>query len=315
MASARATRDGFGDGLIELGKINPNVVVLSADLTDSTRASWFKERYPERFFGMGVAEQDMISAAAGFALAGKIPFACTFGVFASGRAWDQIRISVAYMNLKVIIVGTHGGISVGQDGATHQALEEITLMRVLPNMAVVVPCDSIEAKKATIEAASYAGPVYLRLGRDPAPTITKDTDPFKIGKANVIKDGEDVSIIACGVMVNEAMLACDLLQKDGISARVINLHSPKPLDEAVILKAAKETLAIVTAEEHTLAGGMGSAVSEFVGSNYPVPIKMIGVKNKFGESGKPEELFDKFKLRAKDIAQAAKESIKLKKSR
>ena len=307
------TRDGFGEGLMELGLRNKNVVVLSADLTDSTRAAWFKEKFPERFFGLGVAEQDMIGTAAGFALMGKIPFACTFGVFASGRAWDQIRISVAYMNLNVKIAGTHGGISVGPDGATHQALEEISLMRILPNMTVIVPCDAVEAKKATIEAANIKGPVYIRLGRSAVPVITKNDSAFKIGKADILRDGKDLAIFACGQMVHEAIAACDILEKEGIKARLINLHTPKPMDIDAVIKAARETGAIVTAEEHTLAGGLGSAIAEVVVQNCPVPIKMVAVRNRFGVSGEPEELFEYFGLKAKDIVKAAKEAISMKK--
>ncbi len=307
------TRDGFGHGLVELGKINKDVVVLSADLTDSTRANWFKKEFPQRFFGMGVAEQDMIGAAAGFALSGKIPFACTFGVFASGRAWDQVRISVAYMDLNVKIIGTHGGISVGQDGATHQALEEISLMRILPNMTVIVPCDALEAKKATISAANHKGPVYIRLGRAAVPIITKEEDSFKIGKAIVIKDGKDVTIFACGQMVYESLAACEILSKDGIDARLVNMHTPKPIDKACIVRAAKETGAIVTAEEHTIAGGFGSAIAEVVVESCPVPIKFVGVRDKFGQSGEPDELFEHFGLKAKDIVSAAKSAIAMKK--
>jgi transketolase len=307
------TRDGFGKGLLELGQINKDVVVLCADLTDSTRASWFKEKFPSRFFGFGVAEQDMFGAAAGLALMGKIPFACTFGVFAAGRAWDQLRISVAYMELNVKIVGTHGGVSVGEDGATHQAIEEIALMRVLPNMTVVVPADAKEAKKATIQAAmDIKGPVYIRLGRNPSPLITRDEDPFRIGKANVLREGGDLAVIACGIMVNEAILACEQLSKQGITARLINLHTPKPLDKETILKAAKETKAIVTAEEHLLFGGLGSAVSEFLSQNYPVPIKMVGIDDRFGESGKPSELFKELNLTAQDIVKAAKQALEMK---
>ncbi len=306
------TRDGFGHGLVELGKINKDAVVLSADLTDSTRANWFKKEFPERFFGLGVAEQDMIGAAAGFALMGKIPFACTFGVFASGRAWDQIRVSVAYMNLNVKIVGTHGGISVGPDGATHQALEEISLMRILPNMTVIVPCDALEAKKATISAANHKGPVYIRLGRSAVPIITKEEDLFKIGKASVIKDGKDVTIFACGQMVYESLIACEILGLDGIDARLINIHTPKPIDKDCIIKAAKETGAVVTAEEHTIAGGFGSAVSEILVENCPVPVKFVGIRDKFGLSGEPEELFEHFGLKAKNIVQAAKDAIAMK---
>ena len=307
------TRSGFGKGLLELGQKDKRVVVLCADLTDSTRAGWFKEKFPDRFFGFGVAEQDMFGAAAGLALMGKIPFACTFGVFASGRAWDQVRVSIAYMDLNIKIIGTHGGISVGEDGATHQAIEEITLMRVIPGMTVVVPADAQEAKKATIQAAlEIEGPVYIRLGRSPVPVITKENDFFKIGKANVLKEGNDLAIIACGNMVYEAMLACEELSKEGIAARLINLHTPKPLDEEVILKAAEETRAIVTAEEHLLFGGLGSAVSEFLSQNCPVPIKMVGINDRFGESGKPVELFTAFNLTAQDIIKAAKAALNMK---
>ena len=308
------TRDGFGHGLVELGKTNKDVVVLSADLTDSTRANWFKKEFPERFFCLGVAEQDMIGAAAGFALMGKIPFACTFGVFASGRAWDQIRVSVAYMDLNVKIVGTHGGISVGPDGATHQALEEISLMRILPNMTVIVPCDVFEAKKATISAANHKGPVYIRLGRSGAPVITKEEDLFRIGKASLLKDGKDVTIFACGQMVYESLVACDILGSDGIDARLINMHTPKPIDKDCIIKAAKETGAIVTAEEHTIAGGFGSAIAEVIAENCPVPLKFVGVRDKFGQSGEPDELFEHFDLKAKNIVQAAKDAIAMKRT-
>jgi len=309
------TRDGFGHGLVDLGKVNKDVVVLSADLTDSTRANWFKKEFPERFFGLGVAEQDMIGTAAGFAIMGKVPFACTFGVFASGRAWDQIRVSVAYMDLNVKIVGTHGGISVGPDGATHQALEEISLMRILPNMTVIVPCDALEAKKATISAANHRGPVYIRLGRSGTPVITKEKEIFKIGKANVIKDGKDVTIFACGQMVYESLVACEILGSDGIDARLINMHTPKPIDEECIIKAAKETGAIVTVEEHTIAGGLGSAVSEVLIEKCPVPVKFVGVRDKFGLSGDPNELFEHFGLKAKNIVLAAKDAIAMKKSK
>ncbi|MBI5123794.1 MAG: transketolase family protein [Candidatus Omnitrophica bacterium] len=307
------TRDGFGEGLVELGRKNKDIVVLSADLTDSTRANWFKKEFPDRFFGLGVAEQDMFSTAAGFALMGKTPFACTFGVFASGRAWDQIRVSVAYMDLNVKIIGTHGGISVGPDGATHQALEEIALMRILPNMTIVVPCDALEAKRATIEAAGIKGPVYIRLGRSGAPVITEESGTFKIGKANVLKDGKDVTVFACGHMVWEAMLACDTLKKEGINARLINIHTPKPIDKDCVIKAARETGAIVTAEEHTIAGGFGSAIAEIVVENCPCPIKFVGIRDKFGVSGESDELFDHFGLRANNIVAAAKEALAMKK--
>lgn len=311
----RPTRDGAGEALVELGKINKNVIVLSADLTDSTRAGWFKKEFPDRFISFGVAEQDMIGSAAGLALSGKIPFACTFGVFASGRAWDQVRVSVAYMNLNVKIIGTHGGITVGEDGATHQALDEVALMRILPHMTVVVPCDAVEAYKTTIQAATYPGPVYIRLGRNPAPILTKMEDPFKIGKATLYRDGKDLTIITCGHSLYEAKQAGEKLQKEGIDARIINLHTPKPLDEKLILKAAKETGAFVTVEEHTIFGGMGSAVSEFISQNLPVPIKMVGIRDSFGESGTPLELLEHFNLTTDDVVRAAREAVKAKKQK
>ncbi len=306
------TRDGFGKGLVELGKTDKNVVVLSADLTDSTRASWFKKEFPDRFFGLGVAEQDMIGAAAGFALMGKVPFACTFGVFASGRAWDQVRVSVAYMNLNVKIVGTHGGISVGPDGATHQALEEIALMRILPNMSIIVPADAIEAKKATIAAARRKGPVYLRFGRSGVPVVTKESDEFVIGKACTLREGSDVTIFACGQMVSEAMIACDELAASGISAKLVNVHTPKPLDKEAVIAAARQTGAVVTAEEHTVLGGLGGAIAEVLVQEAPVPMKMVGVQDRFGVSGEPDELFELFGINAKHIAIAARDVLKKK---
>ncbi|MBN1405630.1 MAG: transketolase family protein [Candidatus Omnitrophica bacterium] len=305
----KGTRDGYGKGLLELGQKNKDVVVLSADLTSSTRADWFKEKFPDRFFSFGVAEQDMVSTAAGFALSGKIPFCCSFGVFASGRAWDQVRTSVAYMNLNVNIGGTHGGISVGPDGATHQALEEIALMRVLPHMSVVAPCDFLEAKKATVAAAYTPGPVYLRLSRENLPIITKEEDEFEIGKAKILKNGSDITIIACGIMVYQAMLADEILKKKNIEATIINLHTIKPLDAKAVINAAKKTKAVVTCEEHLLAGGMGSAVAELLSQNYPVPIEMIGVNDRFGESGSPWELMKKFHLMPEDIADACERAI------
>jgi transketolase len=306
------SRDGFGRGLVRLGRENKDVVVLSADLTDSTRAAWFKKDFPDRFFGLGVAEQDMFGTAAGFALMGKIPFACTFGVFASGRAWDQLRVSVSYMNLNVKIAGTHGGISVGPDGATHQALEEISLMRILPNMTIVVPCDAVEAERATVEAAKIGGPVYLRLGRSGMPVITRETDDFKIGKANTLREGKDLTIFACGQMVYESILACDILEKEGVRARLVNIHTPKPIDKEAITKAAYETGAFVTVEEHTIAGGLGSAIAEVVAPLKPVPIRMVGIQNRFGVSGEAEELFEYFGLTPKNIVIAAREVLKMK---
>lgn len=306
---SKPTRDGFGEGIVELGAKRKDIVVLSADLTESTRASWFKEKFPDRFFSMGVSEQDMMGTAAGLALSGKVAFACTFGAFAAGRAWDQVRVSIAYMDVDVKIVGTHGGISVGEDGPTHQAIEEITLMRVLPNMTVIVPCDAREAKKATIACASHKGPAYLRLGRSGVPIITKEDDKFEIGKANILRDGKDAAIIACGTEVYEALCAYEMLKNEGISARVINMHTPKPIDREIIIKAAQETEAIVTAEEHTVVGGLGSAVAEVLAESHPVPIEFVGVRDRFGESGAPKELFKLFGLTADDIAKAVKKVI------
>ncbi len=307
-----ATRDGFGKALLELGAENPDVVVLSADLTESVRAHWFKEKYPARFISHGVAEQDMISAAAGFALSGKIPFACTFGAFASGRAWDQVRVSVAYMNLNVNIAGSHGGISVGEDGATHQALEEIALMRIIPNMTVVVPADSKEAYLATKQAVGIQGPVYLRLGRAKVPFLAAKQD-FVIGKALTLTEGDDIAIIACGHLVHDALTAAEKLRAKKIKARVINLHTPKPIDRETIIKAAKETGAVLTIEEHTIAGGMGSAVAEVLVENYPVPMKLMGVIDEFGLSGSPEELYKYFGLTEENIVEEAEKLVGKKK--
>ncbi|RKY42398.1 MAG: transketolase family protein [Candidatus Makaraimicrobium thalassicum] len=299
-----STRDGFGKALVEIGKSNKDVVVLSADLTESVRAHWFKEKFPDRFISHGIAEQDMISTAAGLALSGKIPFACTFGVFASGRAWDQVRVSVAYMNLNVNIVGSHGGISVGEDGATHQALEEIALMRILPNMTVVVPADSEEAYSATEQAVKIPGPVYLRLGRMKVPVL-KDKPEFKIGRAGIMAEGDDITIIACGHLVCEALEAAHQLRDRNIQARVMDLHTPKPIDKEAIIKAAEETGAILTVEEHAVYGGMGSAVAEVIVEMSPVPMKMMGIRDEFGVSGKPEELFKHFGLTKDDIVREA----------
>jgi len=307
-----STRDGFGKGLLELGRVNRDIVALSADLSESVRIHWFQKEFPERFFCFGVAEQDMVGAAAGFALSGKIPFACTFGVFAAGRAWDQVRISVDYMNLNVKIVGTHAGISVGEDGYTHQALEEITLMRVLPNMTMIVPCDSVEAKKATIAAAGRKGPVYIRLGRNKSPIFTKESGKFEIGKGVLLRNGKDVTIVACGQMVYEAVKAADTLRGQKIDARIINLHTIKPVDEKILITAAKETGAVVTLEEHSMHGGLGGVVSEVLSQNYPVPVKIIGL-NECTQSGAPQELFKCYNLLAEDVVKAVKSVLKMKK--
>ena len=312
MPDLKPTRDGFGEGLLELGKTNPNVVALSGDLEDSARAIWFKKEYPNRFFSVGIAEQDMIGTAAGLAIGGKIPFACSFSQFVTGKALEQLRLAVCYQKLNVKVVGSHGGLSVGADGATAEALEEFTVLRSLPNMTVIVPCDAVEAKKAAITSASYPGPVYLRLGRAPVPIITKESDPFQIGRASLLRGGDDVAIIACGALVDYSLKAAEQLAKEGIQARVINLHTIKPIDRHVVVAAAKETGAIVTAEEHTVLGGLGSAVAEVLVQEHPVPMRFVGVQDRFGTSGDPAVLLKAFGLMPEDIVNAAKDVLRVK---
>ena len=310
------TKDAYGKALVDLGAELSNVVVLDADLSCSTKTSMFRKAYPDRFVNCGVAEQDMIGMAAGLAASGKIAFASTFAVFGSGRAWDQVRASVAYPRLNVKIVVTHGGITVGEDGPTHQALEDIAIMRALPNMIVIVPSDSIETYNAVKAASKYFGPVYMRLGR-PAVPVVSDTVPaaFEIGKSIMFRDGRDLSIIACGIMVSAAIDAAQELAKENISARVINMHTIKPMDKEAVLKAASETGAIVTAEEHSGIGGLGSAVSEITSEEFPVPVVKVGVDDTFAESGKPDELLERYGLTAREIAAAAKKALALKKKR
>ena len=308
----KPTRDGFGEGLLELGKTNPNIVALSGDLEDSARAIWFKKEFPDRFFSVGIAEQDMIGTAAGLALAGKIPFACSFSQFVTGKTYEQLRLAVCYQRLPVKIIGSHGGLSVGADGATAEALEEFASMRSLPGMTVIAPCDALEAKKATLACAAHPGPVFMRLGRSPVPIITKPEDRYTIGKAAVLRDGADVALIACGVMVAHALLAAEQLAKDGIEARVLNLHTLKPIDAETILKAARDTGAIVTAEEHSVIGGLGGAVAEVVVQGHPVPMRFVGVHDRFGTSGDPAELLKAFHLMPEDIVRAAKDVLRLK---
>jgi len=308
----KPTRDGFGEGLLELGKTHPNVVALSGDLEDSARAVWFKKEYPDRFFSVGIAEQDLIGTSAGLALMGKIPFACSFSQFVSGKALEQLRVAVCYQQLNVKIAGSHGGLSVGADGATAEALEELTHMRALPHMTVLVPCDAVEAKKATLACADYPGPVFIRLGRAPVPTITKETDLYRIGEAIGMRPGDDVTLVACGVMVAHALQAAEQLAGEGVQARVLNLHTLKPLDRAALLAAAKETGAIVTCEEHTVLGGLGGAVAEALVQAHPVPMRFVGVNDRFGTSGDPADLMKAFHLMPGDIVQAAKDVLRLK---
>jgi len=308
----KPTRDGYGLGLVELGKENKDIVVLGADLTSSTRCNWFQDEFPERFIQCGIAEQNMIGVATGLALTGKIPFVSTYSVFCPGRNWDQIRISVAYNNVNVKMTGAHAGVSVGADGATHQGLEDIALTRCLPNITVLAPCDAIETQKATLAAGRMKGPVYLRFAREPTPVFTTKRTSFRIGQAEVLRKGKDASIIACGPIVYEALLAAEELSEQGISVRVINNHTIKPIDEEEIIKAAEQTGAIVTGEDHQVMGGLGSAVAEVLSKNEPVPIEMIGVQNRFGESGEPEELMEEFGLVAKNIKKAVIRVIKRK---
>ncbi|HNZ09125.1 MAG TPA: transketolase family protein [Bacillota bacterium] len=309
------SRDGYGHGLVDAGKMDENVVALGADITASVRVDWFQKEFPERFFSVGIAEQDQMCIAAGLALMGKVPFVTNYGVFLAGRAWDQIRTTVCYSNLNVKLGGAHGGISVGADGATHQALEEIALMRCLPNMKVIVPADAIEARKATVAIAKTYGPAYVRFGREKVPVVTDEATPFEIGKAYCCKDGTDVAIVACGAMVYEALVAAEKLAKSGISAMVINNHTVKPIDKDTLIEAAKKTKAVVTAEEHQLMGGMGSAVLEVLAQNYPVPARMVGVEDRFGESGDPDTLMKAFGLTSDHIVEVAKEVLKMKMAR
>lgn len=309
----KKTREGFGRALVALGEQDPRIVVLVGDLAESTMVHFFAERFPERFVQVGIAEQNMCNVAAGLAAAGKIPFFATYGAFASCRAADQIRVTVAYSNLPVKIAGAHGGISVGPDGATHQAMEEISIIRSIPNMSMIVPCDYWETYKATIAAAKHPGPVYLRFGREDVPVVTGEQTPFAFGKGNVYAEGTDLTIVACGVMVYEALRAREALAAKGVNARVVDLHTVKPLDRELIARCARETGAIVTAEEHQVNGGLGGAVAEVVVSEHPVPVEFVAVMDRFGQSGKPAELMDAFGLRAVNIVAAAERALARKK--
>ena len=300
-----ATRDAYGEALAELGAINNQVVVLDADLSKSTKTNDFKKVYPERFFNLGIAEQNLLGTAAGFAAAGKIPFASSFAVFAVGRAYDQIRNSIAYPNLNVKIAATHAGLTVGEDGGSHQMLEDIALMRAVPNMTVIVPADGVETKQVVMAAAEHQGPVYIRLGRPKVPVLLGDDYKFEIGKGVVLKEGTDVTLIGTGIMVSKAMEAAELLAADGISAAVVNISTIKPLDNALITEMAQKTGAVVTAEEHNIYGGLGSAVAEVLVETCPVPMARVGVEDKFGESGLPDELLEKYGLTAANIAAKA----------
>lgn len=307
-----ATRDGYGKALAKLGAEQPDVVVLDADLAKSTKSYEFCKHYPERFFNMGIAEASLMGTAAGLAAAGKTVFASTFAIFATGRAFEQIRNSIAYPKLNVKVAASHAGLTVGEDGATHQAIVDISIMRSLPNMTVIVPADGIEAEKAVFAAAKYDGPAYLRLGRSAVPVIFGEEHEFKIGVSAQLRDGRDATIFACGIMVAESLLAAEELAAEGINVRVVNMPTIKPLDEQAVLRAAQETGAIVTAEEHSIIGGLGSAVAEYLVENAPVPMERIGVRDTFGESGKPQELLEKYGLTKKEIKEAVQRVIKRK---
>ncbi|MEK7120502.1 MAG: transketolase C-terminal domain-containing protein [Patescibacteria group bacterium] len=307
-------RDGFGKALLELGEKDKNVVVLCADLAESTRVQWFREKFPDRYIEMGVAEQNLASVASGLANYGKIPFIASYAMFSPGRNWEQIRTTIALPNLPVKIVGAHAGVSVGPDGATHQALEDLAIMRVLPNMTVVVPADSEEARKATLAIYSVKGPSYIRLAREKTPVITTENSPFVIGFANTLMDREeiDVAIIACGPLVYEALVAGEELSTEGINVAVINNHTIKPIDRKNIIFYAKKAGAVVVVEEHQSAGGLGGAVAEVLSEEYPVPIEFVGVKNRFGQSGAPDELLKEYKLKSKNIEDAVRKVLKRK---
>lgn len=306
----KATRDAYGEALLELGKKRPDIVALDADLSGSTKTCKFARAFPDRFFNIGIAEQDMIGTAAGLSLTGKVPFASTFAVFETGRAWDQIRLTVCYSNTNVKLVATHGGITVGEDGASHQALEDIALMRSLPNMNVIVPADAAETISVINTIADHKGPVYVRLGRAKIPYVMPDDYTFTLGKAFVFHIGKDANIIAAGIMVDIAKKAAEVLLKEGVDTGVINMSTIKPLDEETVLSAARSSGFIVTAEEHSIIGGLGGAVCEFLSERYPVRVIRIGIKDTFGCSGSPDDLLKYHGITAENIIKEVKTSLK-----
>ncbi|GAA0733887.1 transketolase family protein [Clostridium oceanicum] len=308
-----ATREAYGKTLAKLASENKNVVVLDADLSKSTKTAEFKKVCPERFINMGIAEGNMMGVAAGLSTCDKIPFASTFAVFATGRAFEQIRNSICYPNLNVKVCATHAGITVGEDGGSHQSVEDISLMRSLPNMTVISPSDAVETEKVIEAVAKYDGPCYVRLGRAAVPVINDNEDyKFEIGKGVELKEGSDITVMATGIMVSTCMEACEELEKEGIKARLVNIHTIKPIDKCIIEKAAKETGCIVTVEEHSIIGGLGSAVCEVASETCPVPVVRVGIKDVFGQSGKPAELLEAYGLTKKDIVEKVKEAMKLK---
>lgn len=309
MTDTLGTRNVFGETLVELARTNKDIVALDADLSGSTMTKLFAGEFPDRFFNIGVSEQDMMGTAAGLALAGKIPFVSTFAIFAAGRAWEQVRQAIAYPKLNVKIVASHGGITVGEDGVSHQMNEDLGIMRVIPNMTVIVPADGVEVKEIIRGALNTEGPFYIRTSRMKFPVIFPDGVSFEIGRGTVVNEGSDITIIALGLMVSESLKAAKLLKSKGISARVVNMSTVKPIDEDLIISCARETGAIVTAEEHSTIGGLGSAVCEVISKNYPVPVRMIGIQDMFCMSGTGNELLDFYGLRAADIARASEDVL------
>ncbi len=305
----KSTRQAYGEALVELGKVNENVVVLDADLTKSTKTALFQKEFSNRHINVGISEADLMAMAAGMATCGKVPFASTFAMFAAGRAFDQIRNSIAYPKLNVKIAPTHSGISVGEDGGSHQSVEDLALMRAIPGMVVLSPADATETKKMVFAAAEYEGPVYIRMGRLDTEVLFDDNYDFQIGKINTLTEGTDVTIAATGLMVEEALKAQKELATEGISVRVLNVGTIKPLDTDTILKAAKETKLIVTAEEHSVVGGLGSAISEYLSEEYPTKIKKVGIYDRFGQSGTGNELLEKYELTAKKIIEVVKSNF------
>jgi len=307
MSSMIATRDAYGETLAELGAEDPRIVALDADLSGSTKTGVFAKKFPERFFNMGIAEANMVGTAAGLAAVGKIPFVSTFAIFAVGRAWEQVRQSVAYPKANVKIVATHGGVTVGEDGGSHQSVEDVAIMRAVPNMTVIVPADGVETRAAIRAVAAYKGPVYVRLGRNKVPTIFPADHCFEIGKGCELVAGNDLTFITTGLMTAAAITAAEQLKQEGISARVVHMGTIKPLDREIVIKAARETGAIVTAEEHSIIGGLGSAVAEVIAEQSPALLKRVGVNDRFGTSGKAEELLKYFGLTPTDLVEAARE--------
>ncbi len=308
----RPTRDGFGDELLALGKKNDKIVVFSGDLEDATRAEYFKKEIPERFFNLGIAEQDVVGTAAGISTLGFTAFATSFAVFLTNRAYDMIRIDVCYNNCNVKCVCSHTGLTVGEDGATAQCLEDFAIMRVLPNISVICPVDYNEARKATRAITKTVGPAYMRTSRAAFPIITKESDPFEVGRANILRTGKHVTIIACGLMVYESLLSADSLAKEGIEAEVINMHTIKPIDRQTLISSAQKTGAVVTAEEHQIYGGLGSAIAEVLSCFLPVPMEMVAVNDQFGETGDPQSLLKKFNIERNGIQAAVKKVLKRK---